>query len=51
MELLQISRNDFLDFVGSLVAGPLDIVGVVQKDGRFVYEKLDDAKKLRIDFD
>ena len=51
MELLQISRNDFLDFVGSLVAGPLDIVGVVQKDGRFVYEKLDDAKKLRLDFD
>jgi ferredoxin len=51
MELLQISRKDFLDFVGSLVAGPLDIIGVVQKDGRFVYEKLDDAKNLRLDFD
>jgi formate hydrogenlyase subunit 6/NADH:ubiquinone oxidoreductase subunit I len=51
MEFLQISRKDFLDFVGSLVAGPLDIIGVVQKDGRFVYEKLADAKNLALDFD
>jgi ferredoxin len=51
MEFLQISRKDFLDFVGSLVAGPLDIIGVVQKGGRFVYEKLDDAGHLRLDFD
>jgi formate hydrogenlyase subunit 6/NADH:ubiquinone oxidoreductase subunit I len=51
MELLQISRKDLFDFVGSLVAGPLDVVGPVQRDGRFVYEKLDDAKSLALDFD
>ncbi len=51
MELLQISKEGLLDFVGTLVAGPLDIIGIVQKDGRFDYDKLEDAKSLRLDFD
>ncbi|HUI94096.1 MAG TPA: 4Fe-4S dicluster domain-containing protein [Chitinivibrionales bacterium] len=51
MELLQISKKDLLDFIGTLVAGPLDVIGPVQRDGRFVYEKLGGAKSLRLDFD
>jgi ferredoxin len=51
MELLQISRKDFLDFVGSLVKSPLDVIGVVQKDSRFAYDKIADAGELRLDFD
>jgi formate hydrogenlyase subunit 6/NADH:ubiquinone oxidoreductase subunit I len=51
MELLQISRKDFLDFVGTLVASPMDVIGVVQKDSRFGYDKIDKASDLCLDFD
>ncbi len=51
MELLQISKNDFLKFVESLMAGSTQVVGVVKKDDRFIYDVLDDAKKLALDYD
>jgi sulfhydrogenase subunit beta (sulfur reductase) len=51
MELLHISRKDLLDFVGTLVKGPLEVIGVKQKDSRFAYDKLDSASDLRLDFD
>ncbi|HMD68090.1 MAG TPA: 4Fe-4S dicluster domain-containing protein [Chitinivibrionales bacterium] len=51
MELQQISRKELLDFVGTLAAGPLDLFGVVQKDGRFAYDRLSSGADLRLDFD
>jgi formate hydrogenlyase subunit 6/NADH:ubiquinone oxidoreductase subunit I len=51
MELLQISKKELLEFVGTLVSGPLDVFGVVAHDGRFAYDKLDSAANLRLDFD
>jgi len=51
MELLQISKNDFLKFVESLMTGSTQVVGVVKKDDRFIYDVLDDAKKLALDYD
>lgn len=51
MELLLISKKDLLDFVGTLAAGPLYLFGVVQKDGRFTYDRLASGADLRLDFD
>jgi len=51
MELLQVTKKDLLRFVDTLVNGPLDVVGVVQKDGKFTYDKLSSASDLRLDFD
>ncbi len=51
MELLRISKSDLLDFVGTLAKGPLDVIGVVQKDGRFAYGKVSSSSELRLDFD
>ncbi len=51
MELLQISKKNLLDFVGTLAGGPLELIGVVQKDGRFTYDTLGASRELRLDFD
>jgi ferredoxin len=51
MELFQISKNDFKAFVHSLIGGTRRIVGVVEKDKRFVYDVLEDEDKLVLDYD
>src|SRR5271157_3329633 len=51
MDLLQISKKDFLKFVESLMTGVTQVVGVVKKDDRFVYDVLDDAQNLSLDYD
>jgi hypothetical protein len=51
MELLQISKNDFFKLVESLMTGATQVVGVVKKDNRFIYDVLDDAEKLTLDYD
>lgn len=51
MELLRISRNDFLDFIGTLIKSPLDVIGVVRKDSRFAYDKIEAVSDLCLDFD
>ncbi len=51
MEVLQISKADFAIFLRSLIEGPDRIIGVVKKDKRFVFDVLDDADKLVLDYD
>jgi sulfhydrogenase subunit beta (sulfur reductase) len=51
MELLQISKKQLCDFIDGLIGSPVDVIGVVQRDGKYVYEKLDHASELRLDFD
>jgi ferredoxin len=51
MELLQISKNEFKALVRSLIGGPRQVIGVVRKDGRFIYDALDSADSLVLDYD
>jgi sulfhydrogenase subunit beta (sulfur reductase) len=51
MEILQISRKDLLEFVSALAAGPIDVIGVVKKESRFVYDKISTVQDLVLDFD
>jgi sulfhydrogenase subunit beta (sulfur reductase) len=51
MELLQISKNEFLKFVEALMAGTTQVIGVVKKDNRFIYDILDSATNLTLDYD
>ncbi len=50
MELSQIRKSQFLDFVKDLVAGPVDVIAPVQKGNSFTYDKLENHKDLRLDF-
>ena len=51
MELLQISKIEFLKFVEALMAGTTQVIGVVKKDNRFIYDILDSATNLTLDYD
>ena len=51
MELLQISKTDFLAFVQTLIASSIHVIGVIKKDDRFIYDGIDDAAQLSLDYD
>jgi len=51
MELLQISKTDFAAFVKALTGGATQVVGVVKKGARFVYDVIEDSSALVLDYD
>jgi len=50
MELFQIEKTQFLDFVKDLMAGPLDVIGVVQKGNCYTYDKVENHSDICLDF-
>ena len=47
-----ISKMDFMDFVDSLIGkDPRRVVGVKSKGSKFVFDTLDSASELRLDYD
>jgi NAD-dependent dihydropyrimidine dehydrogenase PreA subunit len=52
MEIVQINRKDFLDFVDDLIGKKdAEIIGVTPRANRFSFEILDAASELCLDFD
>jgi formate hydrogenlyase subunit 6/NADH:ubiquinone oxidoreductase subunit I len=52
MELLKISKRDFLSFVDKKISEKKSrIVGVIQKGSHFVFDDLPSSKDLRLDYD
>jgi formate hydrogenlyase subunit 6/NADH:ubiquinone oxidoreductase subunit I len=51
MEVLRISKQDFNEFVGKLIAGAEEVVGVVKKGDQFSFEVLDTADDLCLNYD
>ena len=51
MEYKTIGKRDFQDFVNRLIEGDHEINGVVGKGTAFVYEPLEDASDLCLDYD
>ena len=51
MELMQISKKDFKDFMETLVAGDVEVDGVVRKENQYAFEKLENADDLCLDYD
>ena len=51
MEYKTISKADFRDFVNRLIQGDREINGVVTKGTGFIYDTLEDAADLCLDYD
>ena len=51
MSISKLSREQFGQFVDALLSAGKKVVGVVEKNGRFVFDNLKRAADLRLDYD
>jgi ferredoxin len=51
MEILKISQKDFREYVSTYINNNIDVIGVISKEDKYVYEKLSDINELCLDFD
>lgn len=51
MSLSKLSREQFGQFVDAVLGAGRKVVGVVEKNGRFVFDAIGSAKELRLDYD